>query len=146
MTETATTHTDHHGHEHDDTVRDTAHDQAHGGHALSDWQYVQIALILAAITALEIYASYADWLGKAFIPLLLFMMAIKFISVVLYFMHLKFDSRIFSWLFYAGLILAVGVAGVGLVGELVHRLVGGGRVVVRLGAHRHLRPGSGRRG
>jgi cytochrome c oxidase subunit 4 len=110
MTETAPTHAHddapvHDGHE----VRDTAHDQAHGGHAMSDRQYVQIALILAVITAMEVYASYADWLGKAFIPLLLFMMAIKFVSVVLYFMHLKFDSRIFSWLFYAGLLLAVGV-------------------------------------
>ena len=34
-------------------------------------------------------------------------MAVKFVTVVSYFMHLKFDNRIFSWLFYSGLILAV---------------------------------------
>ena len=37
------------------------------------------------------------------------MMAAKFIIVVSYFMHLKFDNRIFSFMFYLGLILAVGV-------------------------------------
>jgi cytochrome c oxidase subunit 4 len=88
---------------------DTAHDQAHGGHAFSDKQYIQVAAILAFITALEIYASYADWLGAAFIPLLIFMMVVKFAMVVLFFMHLKFDNKIFSWLFYSGLFLAVGV-------------------------------------
>jgi cytochrome c oxidase subunit 4 len=35
------------------------------------------------------------------------MMVIKFLMVVSYFMHLKFDNRLFSWLFYAGLILAI---------------------------------------
>jgi cytochrome c oxidase subunit 4 len=40
-------------------------------------------------------------------PALLIMMAIKFIMVVSLFMHLKFDNKIFSWLFYSGLILAV---------------------------------------
>jgi cytochrome c oxidase subunit 4 len=29
--------------------------------------------------------------------------------VVSYFMHLKFDNKVFSFLFYAGLFLAVGV-------------------------------------
>ena len=100
-----------------DTTHATSHDEhgslgSDGGaaeHGFTDRQYVQVALILAAITGLEIYASYADWLGDAFIPLLLIMMVIKFVSVVLFFMHLKFDSKIFSWLFYSGLLLAVGV-------------------------------------
>ena len=36
-------------------------------------------------------------------------MVIKFIMVASYFMHLKFDNKIFSMMFYAGLILAIGV-------------------------------------
>ena len=36
-------------------------------------------------------------------------MAIKFFTVVAYFMHLKFDNRVFTWLFYTGLFLAIGV-------------------------------------
>ena len=85
------------------------HDGHAGEHGFTDRQYVMVAAILAVITAMEVYASYADWLGGAFIPLLLFLMVVKFLSVVLYFMHLKFDSKIFSWLFYAGLLLAIGV-------------------------------------
>jgi cytochrome c oxidase subunit 4 len=42
-------------------------------------------------------------------PALLIMMVIKFVMVVSYFMHLKFDNKMFSWLFYSGLVLAVGV-------------------------------------
>ncbi|NBR76150.1 MAG: hypothetical protein EBT73_02155 [Actinobacteria bacterium] len=44
-----------------------------------------------------------------FLPALLIMMAVKFVIVVSYFMHLKFDNKLFSWMFYAGLFLAVGV-------------------------------------
>ena len=36
-------------------------------------------------------------------------MVVKFFIVVSYFMHLKFDNRIFSFLFYLGLFLAVFV-------------------------------------
>ncbi len=100
-TETVTETTAHESHDHAD---DGAHD-----HGFSDKQYIQIAIILAVITALEVYASYADWLGAAFIPLLIFMMVAKFVMVALFFMHLKFDSKVFSWMFYAGLFLALGV-------------------------------------
>jgi len=81
----------------------------HGDHEhLSDNKYIVIAVILAVITAAEVAASYID-LGPAFIPLLLFMMAIKFFVVVSYFMHLKFDNNVFKRLFYTGLFLAVFV-------------------------------------
>ena len=82
---------------------------SHGSHGLTDLGYVQVAVALAIITGMEVYASYADWLGRAFLPILLVLMAVKFFSVVLFFMHLRFDSKIFSALFYAGLFLAVGV-------------------------------------
>ncbi|MEY4392515.1 MAG: hypothetical protein RLZZ544_1224, partial [Actinomycetota bacterium] len=42
-----------------------------------------------------------------FLPLLLTMMVVKFVMVVSYFMHLKFDNKIFSFLFYVGLGLAL---------------------------------------
>ena len=42
-------------------------------------------------------------------PILLIMMAIKFVTVASFFMHLRGDARIFSWMFYAGLFRAVGV-------------------------------------
>ena len=93
----------------DHTDTDTGHDTGQGEHGVHkpDSFYIQVALILGAITAAEVYASYAGWLGRAFVPLLLIMMVIKFLMVVSLFMHLKFDNKIFSYLFYAGLILAV---------------------------------------
>ncbi|MGA0220468.1 MAG: cytochrome C oxidase subunit IV family protein, partial [Ilumatobacteraceae bacterium] len=92
------------------TATDTsAHDDTHQEHGLSDLGYVKIAIALAIVTAIEVALSYTqDQLGALFLPLLLILMGIKFFSVVLYFMHLKFDNRLFSVMFYIGIVLAVG--------------------------------------
>ena len=80
----------------------------HPGEHWTDLQFVYLAIALAVITAAEVAASYID-LGPVFIPLLIILMLVKFFSVVLFFMHLRFDSRWFSILFYMGLFLALGV-------------------------------------
>lgn len=82
------------------------HDGGHVDH--SDWYYGKVALTLALITGLEVAISYMH-IGKAYMPILLTLMTIKFFSVVMIFMHLKFDNKLFSWLFYTGLGLALGV-------------------------------------
>ena len=51
---------------------------------------------------------YLDF-GRLFLPTLLVLMAMKFWLVVLFFMHLKFDAKIFGRLFWTGLLLALGV-------------------------------------
>ena len=84
-----------------------AHDDAHDDHK-ADSYYVVVAVILAGITALETSTYWVDF-GPLFMPALLIMMTIKFFMVVMLFMHLKFDNRLFSVLFYAGLFLAVFV-------------------------------------
>lgn len=96
--------------EHDTSATgDHAHDAAEHEHDHKpNSYYVKIALILAVITALETSTYWIDF-GPFFLPSLLIMMALKFVMVVSYFMHLKWDSKIFSWLFYSGLFLAVGV-------------------------------------
>jgi len=78
---------------------------------ISDWGYVKVALLLAAITALEVFTyfdSVVDW-GSALIPALLVMMVCKFGIVAAYFMHLKFDSPMFTRLFVSGICFAVVV-------------------------------------
>jgi len=85
-----------------------AHSETHEEHGMSNAGYVKIALILAAITALEVSTYYIDF-GPFFMPSLMIMMVVKFVMVVSYFMHLKFDNKIFSWMFYGGLFLAIGV-------------------------------------
>lgn len=83
------------------------HKDAHE-HGMTDAGYIKIAIILALITALEVSTYYVDF-GPLFMPSLIIMMVVKFVMVVSYFMHLKFDSKIFSFLFYVGLGLAIFV-------------------------------------
>ena len=90
-----------------------ADEYGEGHHGATDKQYILIAFILAVITAAEVTLSYVD-VGPIFLPALLIMMVAKFIIVVSYFMHLKFDNKIFSFMFYMGLLLAVGVYSVTL--------------------------------
>ena len=86
------------------------HVDEHAEHAdhPSDARYIQIALILGAITAAEVATYYVD-IGALLGPVLIVMMAVKFSIVAAYFMHLKFDDGLFTKVFTAGIILAVGV-------------------------------------
>jgi cytochrome c oxidase subunit 4 len=74
-------------------------------------QYIVIAIILTVLTVTEIAVFYVQFLQPVLVPLLLFLSFWKFILVAAFYMHLKFDSRVFSVLFVfplmlAGLILA----------------------------------------
>jgi cytochrome c oxidase subunit 4 len=73
-------------------------------------EYVVVAVILAVITAIEVAIYYVPEYVPGFKPLLaptlLILSALKFTAVVGWFMHLKFDSRLFTSLFVGGLILA----------------------------------------
>ena len=79
-----------------------------GHHHPTERQYVMVAIVLAAITAVEVALYYVDT-GALNVPLLLILAVVKFVAVVGYFMHLKFDSRLFRNLFVTGLILAIVV-------------------------------------
>jgi cytochrome c oxidase subunit 4 len=69
-------------------------------------EYVKVAIVLAIITALEVGLYYMNLADGLLIGLLLFFSLLKFALVVLWFMHLKFDSRTFRRLFITGLSLA----------------------------------------
>jgi cytochrome c oxidase subunit 4 len=71
--------------------------------------YVRVAFVLAVITAMEVTIYYIKSARGILVPALIFFSTIKFALVVLNFMHLRFDSRIFRRLFAAGLALAFGV-------------------------------------
>src|SRR3954470_3664516 len=91
------------------TAERRPHDEggAHGNHP-TDATYIMVALILAAITAVEVAVSYIKGLDNAQNPVLLVLAVVKFVMVVMFFMHLRFDSRVFRYLFVAGLVLAGG--------------------------------------
>ncbi len=75
----------------------------------SDWEYVKVALVLAAITLAEVLVYYVESLEGLLVPILAVMSIAKFAIVVLWFMHLRFDSRLFRRLFVTGIALAVFV-------------------------------------
>ena len=61
------------------------------------------------ITAVEVAIFYIPALRPVLVPTLLVLSASKFALVVMFFMHLKFDNPIFSYVFVAPLILAAFV-------------------------------------
>ena len=83
------------------------HEGGHGHKEPSDRQYIWIAIILAVLTALEILATEAGPEGPWLVPALIALMVVKFWVVASFFMHLRFDNRLFSFLFYLGLGFAV---------------------------------------
>jgi cytochrome c oxidase subunit 4 len=86
------------------------HSAAHGAHAHPTWkQYKWVALILTLITVVEVWVYYIPSFvaSKLFVPSLLIMSAVKFAIVVMYYMHLKYDARLFRALFTGPLIIAV---------------------------------------
>ena len=81
---------------------------AHTGHP-TPLTYFKVAMVLAAITATEVGVFYIEGLGKGIIPILVILSGIKFALVAMFYMHLRFDARIFSWFFVGGLLLAISV-------------------------------------
>lgn len=77
-------------------------------HHPTEMEYVKTATILAVLTALEVSTFYVDF-GWAGIPMLIVLMAVKFVFVAGVFMHLKFDIKLYSRLVAAGLFLAIGL-------------------------------------
>jgi len=78
----------------------------HGAHP-SEAKYIRIAVILAAVTAVEVALYYWSLSSEAANnAVLMVLAAIKFIIVAAYFMHLKFDNKILRRLFITGFVLA----------------------------------------
>lgn len=70
-------------------------------------QYKWVALILTLITVVEVWIYYTPFTeSPLFVPTLLIMSAVKFAIVVLFYMHLKYDHKIFKALFTGPLIIA----------------------------------------
>jgi cytochrome c oxidase subunit IV len=68
--------------------------------------YIVVAIILTILTAFEIGVFYAPFLQVVLVPLLIILAILKFILVAAFYMHLHFDSRVFSGLFLFPLSLA----------------------------------------
>jgi caa(3)-type oxidase subunit IV len=71
--------------------------------------YVRVGLILAVVTAIEVAVYYIEALSGALLAILLVLSAGKFALVALWFMHLRFDSRLLSIFFMGGLALVAAL-------------------------------------
>ena len=94
--------------EHDTAHTDVAppaHEETHH----PDWSvYWKVALILTLITVGEVWMYYipAVVASRAFVPTLLILSALKFGIVVMFYMHLRYDHKLFRVLFTGPLFIA----------------------------------------
>ena len=72
-------------------------------------EYLGIAAVLTIITAIEVAVFYIPAMKPMLVPVLLTLSAVKFGMVAMWYMHLKFDHRLFSWLFVVPMLLAAAV-------------------------------------
>jgi cytochrome c oxidase subunit 4 len=78
-------------------------------HEHPSWkQYKWVAVILTLITVVEVWVYYTSFkTSPLFVPVLLIMSAVKFAIVVAFYMHLKYDHKLFRALFVGPLIIAM---------------------------------------
>ncbi len=88
----------------------TEHAEVHEQHHPSPRRYVVIGVTLGVITAIEVGLFYVQASPAIIVWLLLLSSLAKFLLVVGFFMHLRFDDRRFALLFFAPLVIMVSLA------------------------------------
>jgi cytochrome c oxidase subunit IV len=96
------------------------HDQAHPNTSV----YVKVALFLAVVTAVEVALSYVGFAFWITATSLIVLSIVKFVVVVGWFMHLKFDNPLLRLPFITGMVLAVSIYLVVLLNMLLHSTEG----------------------
>ncbi len=85
------------------------HEAGHGADHATDRTYIRVAIILSIITAVEVIIYYMPSVRPVLVPALIVLSLAKFLAVIGYFMHLKYDSKIFRYMFLAGLVVSLAV-------------------------------------
>jgi cytochrome c oxidase subunit 4 len=80
----------------------------HRGHPTTT-TYLAVAAVLTVITLLEVGVFYVPAFRPVLPPVLLVLSGTKFALVVMFYMHLKQDNRLFTAILTAPLLLAVAV-------------------------------------
>lgn len=87
----------------------TSHAPAAGHHEPSKFHfYIQVAMILSVVTGIEVVLVYLPLAKWFVVTTLVTLSAGKFMAVIFYFMHLRWDKVFCTILFFIGLILAGG--------------------------------------
>ena len=86
----------------------TAHASGHELEQSKFWIFVQLAMLLAVITGLELVTVYLPFMKWILVAALVILSTVKFMFVIFYFMHLRWDKAFCTILFFIGLVLAGG--------------------------------------
>ena len=73
--------------------------------------YIKVAAILTVVTIAEVAIWYIESLRDILVPALIIMSVGKFIAVVGYFMHLKFDDKRMALIFVFAMGITLAVVG-----------------------------------
>src|SRR5947207_12950218 len=88
-------------------MTETSHTEEHQ-HPTAD-VYLRVGAVLVILTVLEVRVFYVPAFHPVLVPVLLVLSAAKFALVLMFYMHLKPDSQLFTFLFGAPLLPAPGV-------------------------------------
>jgi heme/copper-type cytochrome/quinol oxidase subunit 4 len=96
--------------------------EGHGSVAL----YVWVGVILAIVTGVEVAVFYIEALADVKVPIMVILSAAKVVLVVMFFMHLKMDRQVLTWIFVCGAGLALlMISALTILYHLLPRLEGG---------------------
>ena len=70
-------------------------------------KYLLVFASLALLTAIEVAITYIPAFKPVLTPILLALSFLKAMLVILYFMHLRFDSRWFAFIFFIPFVLVL---------------------------------------
>ena len=86
-----------------------SHAPAAGHHEPSKYHfYIKVAMILSVVTGIEVVLVYLPIAKWFVVTALITLSAGKFLAVIFYFMHLRWDKVFCTILFFIGLVLAGG--------------------------------------
>ncbi len=92
------------------TTEQIGEEKSQEAHHIGPKQYWLIAAFLGVVTGIEVGVVYIESLkGAWLIAILLVLAALKFFTVVGWYMHLKYEEFTLSGLFYFGLIGAIAL-------------------------------------
>jgi cytochrome c oxidase subunit 4 len=89
--------------DHVDGTTDAPAHRTRPHHGPTPKEYIRVGIILAVLTGFEVYLSYSGIPHGLLIGILFAAAVLKFVIVVAYFMHLKYDDRRYARFFVMGI-------------------------------------------
>lgn len=89
-------------------IASTITDADHNGEEQKYHAFINLAMILAAITGIELVLVYLPLNDILILTVLITLSLFKFVGVIAWFMHLVYDKLLLTLAFGTGLVIATG--------------------------------------